>query len=519
MGNPSGKSLPQTLPGANAKLGNMIGADGVTFDAIKLLHRPGDGDHERAFVTLHVKVPPVGPHDTGFRNVTSWRVDDIDALLPFAREYLTANAYHSLNAFYRAGREWETDSDGRRVHRRIFAPGLLPVYRGNKAASLLNGIYVDLDCYAVGRTPGEALGAAFDMQLAGTIPNVSVFWFSGQGLWLLWLLRDKRAGVPENPDLLPASQRAWPEALDLYARVERAVARTFEAWGVDSGAKDAARVMRLAGSVNTKAGERVRVLPQIVDGRVPVYTLQELAAHWHVEVPEPIRQAFTVPPLPARDESRVERPRRPRVERDPNRPRDPNKQRAARARWQYALADFNRLRQLRGGRFAHMRQNACFVLALLLRRNQVGPDGTREQVLQLARDCGLEPCEAEHAIAQSGRYATGNPSGRYFADLLAVTPAEAAQLAKWPAANEQPSAPAVLTPRTTRERRAALLEYVQNYQREHGGARPSIRAATAHLTSVGFPVSHAAVHADFLHFDWRGRRGRPPLSLPFAASV
>lgn len=480
--------------------GEVIGGEGVTFDALRLMHRTPAG--AQAFATFHV----IGA-DGKFRNVTSWDEHDLDAFLPFAREHLVENSYHSVNAFYRPGREWETQN-GKRIHRRIFAPGLLPTYRANKATQFLHTAYVDIDCHTAGLTPGQVLGAIWDMQLQQAIPDVSLVQLSGRGVWLLWFLRDEKSVPP--PGELPDSPRAWAETADLYRRVERAIAHQFVHLGADTGATDAARVMRLAGSLNTKAGERVRVLPQIVNGRIPCYTLRELAAHWQVSAPAPIQRALTVPPVatPASSYIYQLRPRR-----DPNAPRNPQKQAAARARWRYALVEFETLRDIRRGQFPHCRENACFVFSLLLRRNQVGPDALRASVYQLATENGLDLSEAEHAIAQSGRYATCNPSGRYFADQLRITAEEAAQLARWPAAGEQPAAPSVMaSARTTGDRRAHMLRLIAER-----GVPPTIREMTALLTAAGFPVSIAAVGADYKRQGLvSGHPGGRPPRLPLA---
>jgi len=516
----SGHSLPQ-MPGA--VFGEPIGRDGLTFDAIKLLNRPG-ANSRPAFVTFHL-VKVIDDGTRRFCNVASVRDDRLDSFLPFALEHLLADAYHSVNAMFRPGHEWETNRDGRRVHKRPYAPGLLPVYRESRGVSRLNAVFVDLDCHTVGLTPGAALGSVFDMQLRGEVPPPSVLVFSGRGAWLLWGIRDRASVVPDDPDVLPASQDVTPltlaRELDLFGRLETAIGRTFSHLGADAKAKDAARIVRLAGSVNSKAGERVFWLPQFVNGRaIPFYTLDELALAFHVTVPAPIRQALT-PAIVLSATTAATAPSSPSPwrwrERDPSRPVDPKRQAAARARirsyWQHALADFETLRRLRGGRFDGCRQNAAFVFALLLRRNGVASGVVYGEVLKFAHDTGLttdEPGAAEHAIGMAGRYAAGCPSFCWFGDQLNVTAAEAQHLTKIPPAHSRPPVPAVIRAhRTTAARRAALKLYV-----EKCAFVPTLDAATAYLTAAGFPVSRVTVHADYRHFDWRGRRpGRPCLPL------
>ena len=92
-------------------------------------------------------------------------------------------------------------------------------------------------------------------------------------------------------------------------------------------------------------------------------------------------------------------------------------------------------------------------------------------------------------------------------------PEQPGQADKWPAAGEQPPAPAVPT-RTTAARRDELQRYVAD---DRKGDPPTLKVMTAHLASKGFPVSIAAVHADYRKFGLHSRHpgGRPP-RLPLA---
>ena len=512
--------LPQAQE-RRTSLDAFIGESGVTFAGVKLLHRPEPGD--TSYVTFHKFTDERrGPNDTGFRNVCSLDVRALDSLLPFAQAHLATNGYHSVNGFFRAGLEWETIK-GKAVHHRSFAPGLLPTYRAAAGARYLNACYVDVDCHGLGKTPGDVLGAAFDLQLAGKIPNVSVFWYSGRGLWLLWLLKAEGAVESDNPWELPPSQRAWPEMLNLYRHTERAIVGMPElvALGSDTKATDAARITRLAGSLNPKAGVPVRVLPQLVDGRIPCYGLRDVAAFWGVQIDSAITRALarstplSVPVLarPTRRPAGVE-PVGPIEPGEPSRvtPKHPLRANGARERWRVSLGDFETLRQLRGGHFASgMRQTACLCLALLLRRNGIGPLVMADRVLAEAAASGLDAAEARHAIACSGHYGTSNPSGRWFAHQLGVTAAEAAQLVSWPAVGEQPNAPAVMV-RDTKARRAEMARYLGTLN----GQVPTVRDMAAHLSAAGFPASIAAIGYDYQRFGLNSHHpGGRASQLPF----
>ena len=107
--------------------------------------------------------------------------------------------------------------------------------------------FVDLDTY---KTPhgesrpetllGRFLGHCGDED----VPLPSLVIYSGRGLQAKWLL--------ERP--LPRA------ALPRWNAVQKALVARLAPFGADPGARDASRVLRLVDTVNTRSGERVRVL-------------------------------------------------------------------------------------------------------------------------------------------------------------------------------------------------------------------------------------------------------------------
>ena len=107
--------------------------------------------------------------------------------------------------------------------------------------------FVDLDTY---KTPhgesrpetllGRFLGHCGDED----VPLPSLVIYSGRGLQAKWLL--------ERP--LPRA------ALPRWNAVQKELVTRLEPFGADPGARDASRVLRLVDTVNTRSGERVRVL-------------------------------------------------------------------------------------------------------------------------------------------------------------------------------------------------------------------------------------------------------------------
>lgn len=482
--------MDETLPDKYTYLGAALGDDGVTFEGLKLLHRPAPGDEANTWLTFHRK------DDGGiFRDVTSWRASELDALLPFARAELVKDAYHSVNSFFRAGRPFERRRDGSIIRRR-WSDGLVPVYRSAEGARYLNTAFVDLDSHRAGLTPGTAFGRVFDLQRAKALPDVSMFVFSGRGLWLFWLLRDERPDSLEA-NALPPAVRAWPENVTIYRLLERAIVThpTLRLLGADAGAKDISRVTRLCGSINSEAGEPVRVLPQFVQGRIPTYTLAQLGEAFDVHVPVTLTKALA----PTREiTTRREQPKQPAKANGP------------RARWQCVLADLISLVALRGGKLPEgTRHMGCCALATCLRRLGIPLSEVHAQVSALAAASGLPSHEADDAVRCAVRYRTSSPAYAEISAWLQVTPEEAEQLSKLPAAGTQPRAPSVLT-RTTRQRRAALLAYISAL-----GHVPPPVASCAYLAAAGFPVSLVTVANDYARLKlprerWRGRSPKAP---------
>ena len=107
--------------------------------------------------------------------------------------------------------------------------------------------FVDLDTHkaAIGNHPPQEQARAlrFFCDSEG-IPQPSLILFSGRGLHAKWLL--------DSP--LPR------QALIRWNAVQKVLVEKLAPLGADPGAKDASRVLRIENTINTKSGERVRVL-------------------------------------------------------------------------------------------------------------------------------------------------------------------------------------------------------------------------------------------------------------------
>lgn len=125
--------------------------------------------------------------------------------------------------------------------------------------------FVDLDTYKTPwlDTPPEALhGRVRGYCLDEGLPAPSLILYSGRGLQVKWLL--------ERP--LPRA------ALPRWNAVQKSLVASLTLFGADPGARDASRLLRLVDTVNTRSGERVRVLwVNEQDGHIQQYPFDYLA--------------------------------------------------------------------------------------------------------------------------------------------------------------------------------------------------------------------------------------------------
>jgi hypothetical protein len=202
-----------------------------------------------------------------WENLFSIRADDLRSMFPALASWLTEDSYFTVNAYHRAAPYKNT------------ATGLPDVWRKEKHLSTLTACYADIDS---GRPESDEPGGALDWRQAqheaealadaGIIPQPSIMARSGRGVYLFWLLRDTK-----DPDRLP---HAWPEKVELYKACNRALNERLRVHQLpaDQAAIDAARVLRVPGSIHRKAIRRVRYVIQLDDqGKGFSYTLPELA--------------------------------------------------------------------------------------------------------------------------------------------------------------------------------------------------------------------------------------------------
>jgi hypothetical protein len=118
----------------------------------------------------------------------------------------------------------------------------------------LRGNFVDLDSYKIPAwnevTPEEIWREIQEALAAADIPAPQVVVFTGRGLQLMWVYAK---GLPAD-------------ALPRWRAVQLELARALKVFGPDLGALDAARIVRLPGTVNSKSGQRAYFVHLDMDG-------------------------------------------------------------------------------------------------------------------------------------------------------------------------------------------------------------------------------------------------------------
>jgi hypothetical protein len=242
------EKLPQDLPEL---------PEGINIPIIEMIHTGGD-----AFIPFMRK----NPDTHKMENLFSLPREGMRTYFPELLHWLMRDAYVGVNSTYRPA-PWENKRTG-----------LPDALRGEGELRYLNAVYADLDVgrpddpVAFKRTPwAKALAVAEMMMNEGQLPQASIYARSGRGLYLLWLIRDK--DDPNQP------QKAWPEKIDLYKSINRALAHKLRKLAADPQAIDAARVLKVPGTIDSKTGRRVGYWFRLDDRGMPfLHTLEGLAA-------------------------------------------------------------------------------------------------------------------------------------------------------------------------------------------------------------------------------------------------
>jgi len=430
---------------------------------VLLLHRNHDG-----YVSFHRK------SDAGeFEDLFSVPARSLDGVFPQLSPLLERDSYFSIHGFYRAGYGIARNS-----------PNGLKLNRANrKTESLrwLTACFADLDCHQLGIDVGTAIGRIITAQDNGIIPPASLLTRSGRGVWLFWFLTDETAGLV----------RAWDDKVRLWCNVQREIGSRLADLGADANARDASRITRIAGSINSKVETRVSYWIQANQaGRKYTYTLPELSQFFSIKIP----------------------PRHPRIEQKRSELSERG-QRGQRGRWLKARRQFEQLWELRGTFREGTRNNAVFIYASILRSQRIAENVVNQETERLAScfDQGEQkftPDDLRSALVRATGFRFGGIRNQTIADLLQITPQEAAVLETWPAAQGLLPRQTICEPKLTRREAAAERQRIIRNRVEEIGYVPTGDALVEYLDELGISAAKKTVLDDLEKAGLKNPRGR-----------
>jgi hypothetical protein len=378
-----------------------------------------------------------------------------DLRWPLIEGYLSRDSYFCVNSTYEQIRAKTSNITG------------LPIYR-RTADSMrwLNALMLDLDIYRTLKNYSfhEVLATFLDDVGRNGLPEPNLICSSGRGIWGLWSLCDH--ANRSNP--VPA----YPERRDIYQRVNQALVGRFSHLGADTGCTDPARVIRVPGSVNTKAEPENRVVQFFKLGNAP-HTLPEMAGILGVRAQK----------VQFSGEKRTA-------------PKNEVKVRAGLRRWQIPLEGFRHLWRLRQHFGIGVRHAAVYIYAALLCRNQMCEAEIFEACSRLGAACRPVLSGKDIARCVSSGQKLARKDFRHsikhstIGRMLKITDQEKAQLPKW----FKPKGPRKADRIAERRKLIELL----TAGRSLDGHNPISARQMARLLSEshGIRVSHATVLND-----------------------
>jgi len=446
-------------PGPGPFLPAMVMPDAPDVLPIVEMHRGHNG-----FVAFQRREADGGVHP-----LFSVPAKELASVFPeFVAPQVGEESFFSINGMYRPGFQQS------RVE-----PKFRSAKWGNKELRWLTACYVDIDCYKMGITAGQAIGVVVDAQDRGAIPPASMLTRSGRGIWCWWFLRDDdNAGHPA---------RAWPEAVATYRRIERQLVRTFSSIEPDRAAVDPSRVSRVPGSLNRKAHVRVGYwIQRDTSGKPFVYKLDDLAVRLGVtptRLPEGMQRVL--------DPKRNERAKR-----------------GYKALWATRLGKIVKLIAKRGRINEGCRNHCALLLATFMERNKIDVAEIEDTLWKFGQaqcEPPMLPSEMEDAFNKRRDYTQF--SDFTIGEWLKITPEESEEIG-WPAAGSRTAADdSMLRTRkdAARARRLAVAGMVEG---KAGAGMPTLRAIAEALEEMGIDTCVGTIRKDLRLLGVRNPRAR-----------
>lgn len=400
-----------------------------------------------AHPTSSVQISPLDEANRLGKRGKLINIGDIEQTLPSLAEHLKAKAFFSINGYPQGTKQLVAEQ-----------------------IRYLNACWVDIDFHKLGEPEGHidyrlAETLARSAESLGAIPPASYFVSSGRGIWLLWLLNE-----PPLPTVSDVTSDVWQRAqgrIDLLRQINTVIgerleyfavtySKAIEKLGVDFGAMNANRLMRLPNSINEKTGTPVyfspRYEPNPKDPTRSIltrYTLEQLA----VLVEAPIKELDKWPTKIAKSGSVVawaykdkrskpttkiaqpkQKPHRSGTGANSEPPYDVKPKiltakqlKVIRAR-KTILAEYERILEHRGGIVEGRRNVAIYYYSLLMFHAGYTFQEARPKVQAMAQAC-KPPCNEFLATTISAWKSINKPPrNRVIANAIGVTQLEANKL-------------------------------------------------------------------------------------------
>ena len=144
--------------------------------------------------------------------------------------------------------------------------------KGSDNIRQFRALYIDLDIYTSEYSKSEAFYNVFELSNVGKIPTPSMVIDSGQGLHLYWYIKH----APK--------QAAWT-----WQELEDYLYKQLKHLGADIKATDAARVLRLPGTINTKNDQECKIIHQS-NNKYTMYDLRTAYLDYGKKAEKPVKR-------------------------------------------------------------------------------------------------------------------------------------------------------------------------------------------------------------------------------------
>lgn len=432
----------------------------IDIDTIELIH--GIERHQDGYVSFCRKI------NKEHQDLAGIKVSELRQYLPEILPWILKDSYFSVNASYRSA-PW--------INR---VTGLPSPWRKEIRLRYLNACYCDIDCYKAGLDWSNAVQIILQAQDKNIIPPSSIIARSGRGIYLLWLLTSERLG---------AQQRAFPQEIVLYKQINKFIIRRlaeYESKLNPDHIHDAARILRVPGSIHTKANQQVNYLIQVTGGgRMPVYTLKDLA------------KTFNIPMIPLPTESNITWKRQIK-----NRGSVPAKRQGKIATGNYRMSDLLTIAQHREGFKKGKRWKSISYFCYFAKASGYTLKDIEKQAYEIAKKCKpAYPSEKNDTpvsdiVKNIWIKYTPRFNNDTLADFFKITPELAEELNLHSIIPSQTAVKRKNEPSQQAKNRQERKKVLKDILNKRPGNRPSLRKLKLMLENEGISTNKDTIRKD-----------------------